>query len=83
MTKYTLTRASRPNISEGQAEILYKCLEPFGSVHSLEELMVEAKSRKYLSTFKREDLPLRESLLYHLNRFIKAGHVRVMEDGGE
>ncbi len=81
MKRYTLTTASRPNISEGQAEIVYKCLEPHGSVHSLEELVIEAKSRKYASTFKQPATSIHESLLYHLNRFSKERWIRVIEDG--
>jgi hypothetical protein len=81
MKKYSLTRASRPSVPEGQAAIVYKCLEPYGSNHSLEDLVIEAKSRKYASTFKQPDTSIHESLLYHLNRFNKAGWVRVVEDG--
>ena len=79
MRKYTLTSAARPRVSEGQTEILYKCLEPFGTLRTLVELISEARRRNYLSTFKREDLPIRESLLYHLNRFVKSGAVRAVE----
>ena len=56
------------------------CLEPYGTVHSLDELMVQAKRRNYLATFKRNDLPLRDSLLYHLKNFMKDGYVRLVED---
>ncbi|HEY1657351.1 MAG TPA: hypothetical protein VGG14_03325 [Candidatus Sulfotelmatobacter sp.] len=84
--KYTLTSAAKPHISDGgkdvvQADILYKCLEPYGSIHTLEGLIVAAKSRNYESTFKRENsATVRESLLYHLNRFKKNGIVRFVED---
>ena len=84
--KYTLTSAARPHISDGgkdivQADILYKCFEPYGSIHTLEQLVSAAKSRNYESTFKRENsATVRESLLYHLNRFKKRGIVRVLGD---
>ena len=84
--RYTLTSAARPHIAEGgkdtvQAEILYKCLEPYGSILTLEQLIVAAKKRNYESTFKHEEsATVRESLLYHLNRFKKRGFVRVVED---
>jgi hypothetical protein len=84
--RYTLTSAARPQIADGgrdivQAEILYKCLEPYGSIYSLEELIVAAKSRNYESTFKRENsATVRESLLYHLNRFKKRGIVTIVEE---
>jgi hypothetical protein len=80
MKRYSLTRASRPSVPRGQAEIVYKCLEPYGSFHTLEDLVIEAKSRKFVSTFKQPETSIAESLLYHLNRFIKAGWVRVIED---
>jgi hypothetical protein len=84
--RYTLTSAARPHIADGgkdtvQAEILYKCLEPYGSILTLEQLIVAAKKRNYESTFKHEkSATVRESLLYHLNRFKKRGFVRVFED---
>jgi negative regulator of sigma E activity len=63
------------------AEVLYKCLEPYGSIYTLEQLIAAAKKRNYESTFKREkSATVRESLLYHLNRFKKRGFVRVVED---
>jgi len=84
--KYTLVSAAKPHISDGgkdivQADILYKCLEPYGSIRTLAELISAAKSRNYESTFKRENsATVRESLLYHLNRFKKKGIVSVVED---
>jgi len=83
--KYTLTSAAKPHISDGgkdivQADILYKCLEPYGSIHTLEQLISAGKSRNYESTFKRENsATVRDSLLYHLNRFKKKGIVRIVE----
>jgi hypothetical protein len=83
MKRYSLARAARPNIPRGQAETVYKCLEPYGSFHTLEDLVIEAKSRKYASTFKQPDTSIPESLLYHLRRFIKEGWVRLIEDSDE
>jgi hypothetical protein len=56
--EYTLTSAAKPHISDGgkdivQADILYKCLEPYGSIHTLEQLISAAESRNYESTFGR------------------------------
>jgi hypothetical protein len=87
--RYTLTSAAKPHIADGgkdivQAEILYKCLEPYGSIHALEQLIAAAKSRKYESTFKYQNsATVRGSLLYHLNRFKKRGIVRVVEGTSE
>jgi len=84
--KYTLASAAKPHISDGgkdtvQAEILYKCLEPYGRIHTLEEFITAAKSRNYEFTFKHEkSTTLHESLLYHLNRFKKRGVVKVVEE---
>ena len=81
MKRYTLTSAARPRISKGQADIFYKCLEPYGSSHTLEQLIAEATTRKLQSLFKRPDsTTVRESLNYHLNRFVKAGYARIAED---
>lgn len=84
--KYTLASAAKPHISDGgkdivQAEILYRCLEPYGRIYTLEQLIAAAKSRNYESTFKHEkSTTVRESLLYHLNRFKKTGVVKVVEE---
>ena len=84
--KYTLVSAAKPHISDSgkdvvQADILYRCLEPYGSIHTLQQLIGAAKSRNYESTFKRDNsATIRESLLYHLNRFKKRGIVRIVED---
>jgi hypothetical protein len=58
--RYTLTSAAEPYIADGgkgivQAKTLYKCLELYGSIYTLEQLIVAAKSRKYESTFKDEN----------------------------
>lgn len=87
--KYTLVSAAKPHISDSgkdvvQADILYRWLEPYGSIHTLQQLIGAAKSRNYEFTFKRENsATIRESLLYHLNRFKKRGIVRIVEDGAE
>ena len=41
--RFALTRQSRPKIQEGQQTIVYMCLEPFGSEHSLEDLVALAE----------------------------------------
>jgi len=87
--RYTLTSAAKPHIADGgkdivQADVLYKCLEPYGSIYKLEQLIVAAKKRNCESTFRHEkSTTVRESLLYHLNRFKKRGFVRVVEDAPE
>jgi len=68
--RFALTRASRPRIQRGQMTIVYQCLEPYPSVHSLEDLVRSCHDRNYASTFKSET-DIRKSLLYHLNRLIK------------
>jgi len=52
MKKYELTSAAYPRLSEGEAEVVYKCLEPYGTRHSLEELTKEASKRKLSAHFK-------------------------------
>lgn len=37
--RYELTSAAIPKLSKGGAEVVYKCLEPYGKRHSLEELI--------------------------------------------
>jgi hypothetical protein len=48
--------------------IVYMCLEPFGSVHSLEDLVRDCTGRGYKSTFRDASNDIRKSILYHLNR---------------
>jgi hypothetical protein len=66
----TLAIAAKPHIADGgkdvvQAEVLYKCLEPYGSIYTLEQLIVAAEKRNYESAFKHEkSTTVRESLLY-------------------
>lgn len=71
---YALTSAAIPRLSDGtkdfiQAEIVYKCLEPFGSHQTLEQLVLTATKLKLETTFRSEtSTTVRESLIYHLNQ---------------
>jgi len=65
--RFALTRESRSRISEGQMTIVYMCLEPFGSVHSLEELVRDCTRRNYESTFTDPNTDIPHSILYQLN----------------
>jgi hypothetical protein len=88
MTRYTLTSAEKRAISKrrvSQAVIVYELLQPYGTKHSLEELIAAAEKRNYQETFKRSgsateppSTTVHESLLYHLRRFIKAGLVEMV-----
>jgi hypothetical protein len=83
---YTLTSAAIPQLSNSnkdliQAEIVYKCLQPFGESYTLEQLISAAKKLKLEATFRSEtSTTVRQSLLYHLNRFKHSGIVRVIEN---
>jgi hypothetical protein len=46
--------------------ILYMCLEPFGSVHSLADLVRYCTGRGYKATFKDPHTDITKSILYHL-----------------
>jgi hypothetical protein len=83
MKIYTLTRDSVPSqLPAGQAEVVYKCLQPFGSKHTMEELVMRAKKRNLSALFKRTDsTTIPGCLHYHLKRFVDAGYVRVEERG--
>ncbi len=81
---YALTSAAIPRLTDGnrditEAEVVYRCLEPYGSKHSLEQLIQAAEYRKIDALFKGKDNTVRACLLYHLNRFKKAGIVQVVE----
>jgi repressor of nif and glnA expression len=78
--RFALTRPARPQIQEGQMTIVYMCLEPSGSVHSLEELVRDCTRRGYKSTFKSADEDIRKSILYHLNLLDEKGLVREIRD---
>jgi hypothetical protein len=74
--RFALTRQSRPKIQEGQQTIVYMCLEPFGSVHSLEELVRDCIRRNYKATFKDQNTDIRKSILYHLNLLAESKLIR-------
>ena len=84
MKMYTLKREKRPSpLPAGQAEIVYQCLEPYGSKHSLEELIMRAKKKSLSAHFKNTSATtIPGALHYHLKRFIEAGYVRVEESTG-
>jgi hypothetical protein len=84
-TKYTLTKPQYvrpPNLSKGEAEVVYMCLESDGmKPKTFDELMVEANQRKLQAHFKRhESTTLEESLKYWLALFKKNGWVRAIDD---
>lgn len=56
-------------------EIVYKCLQPYGSVHSLEELVRDCISRNYKATLTNPNTDIPKSVLYHLNLLDEAGTV--------
>jgi hypothetical protein len=53
--------------------IVYMCLEPSGSVHSLEELVRDCTWRGYKATFKDPNTDIRKSILYHLDLLEQLG----------
>ena len=53
--------------------IIYMCLEPSGSVHSLEELVRDCTRRGYKATFKDPNTDIRKSILYHLDLLEQLG----------
>ena len=71
--RFTLDRPTRPKIQEGQMTIVYGCLGPSGSVHSLEELVRDCTRRGYKSTFKDPNTDIRKSILYHLDLMEQMG----------
>jgi hypothetical protein len=74
--RFALTRQSRPKIQEGQQTIVYVCLEPFGSEHSLENLVRDCISRNYKATYKDPETDIRKSILYHLNLLAESKLIR-------
>jgi hypothetical protein len=81
MNKYTLARESAAKISKGQAQAIFKYLQPYASVHTLDEVIRKAELEGYKSLFNGRGSPtIRESLTYHLRRFAKNRIVRVIED---
>ncbi len=78
---YELTSAAIPKLSKGGGEVVYKCLEPYGKRHSLEELIEEADKRNLSAHFKRRDsTTVPESVRHHLRHLIKDGIVRVTNE---
>jgi hypothetical protein len=65
--KFALTRPARPEIQEGQMTIADMCLEPSGSIHSLEDRVRDYARRRYKAKFKDPNTDIRKSMLYHLN----------------
>jgi hypothetical protein len=56
--------------------IVYMCLEPLGTVLSLEELVQGCIRRGYKSTFKSADEDIRRSILYHINKLDELGLIQ-------
>jgi hypothetical protein len=52
-------------------EILYKALEPYPKEYSIEELVRRCRELRYETT-----MPIRKSILYHLNRFESVEQVK-------
>jgi len=52
------------------------CLEPLGTVLSLEELVQGCIRRGYKSTFKSADEDIRRSILYHINKLDELGLIQ-------
>lgn len=81
--RYELASAAYPRLSQGEAEVVYKCLEPFGTSHSLDELVNEAKKRHLEALFKRRDsTTVMKCGHHHLRLFKEAGIVRVVSASG-
>jgi hypothetical protein len=74
--RFSLKTAAWPKLQEGEMEIVFKCLQPFGSVHSLEELVRDCISRNYKSRFKDPNTDIHKSILYHLNLLLESGTVQ-------
>jgi hypothetical protein len=52
------------------------CLEPFGTVQSLEELVRNCSRRGYKSTFKSPDEDIHKSILHHLKLLDELGLIQ-------
>jgi hypothetical protein len=74
--RFSLTTDGWPKLQEGQMEIVFRCLQPYGSQHSLEDLVRACIGRNYKSTFKDPNTDIRKSILYHLNLLQEAGSIR-------
>jgi len=75
MKVYFLSRMSLPpNLKDGQARIILRCLEPPGVRKTMDELVRECLSRNYAMTFKKthQGDALRKftesSILYHFGQ---------------
>jgi hypothetical protein len=53
--------------------IVYMCLEPSGSVHSLEDLVRDCSRRGYKATFTNPNTDIRKFILYHLDLMEQLG----------
>jgi len=74
--KFALKTKAWPKLQQGQMEIVFRSLQPFGSEHSLEDLVKECVSRGYQSTFKDPNTDIRKSILYHMNLLLESGAVK-------
>jgi hypothetical protein len=77
--RFGLARQSRSPIQDGQMTIIYMCLEPLGSVHSLTDLVHECTSRGYKSTFKDPNTDISKSILYHLRLLKEKGLIQAVD----
>jgi hypothetical protein len=73
--RFRLKTAAWPKLQEGQMEIIYRCLQPFGSVHFIEDLVRDCISRNYKATLKNANTDIPRSVLHHLNVLEEAGSV--------
>ena len=74
--RFTLKTKAWPKLQQGQMEIVFRSLQPFGSEHSLEDLVKECVSRGYKSTFKDPNTDIHRSILYHLNLLHESGSIK-------
>lgn len=82
---FTLTRPNGvrpPNLSRGEAEVVYICLESDGAKpKTFNELVKEAERRKLAAHFKTPtSTTIEESLTYWLNLFEQRRWIRVIEE---
>jgi hypothetical protein len=68
--RFAVTSAARPNLHQGQMEILYAALEPYPSEYSLEEIVSRCANQHYAQTFKNKKTEIRKSILYQLDRLM-------------
>jgi len=60
----------------GPADYFYMSLEPFGSQHSLEELVRDCISRGYKATHTNANTDIHKSIFYHLKLLAESNLVR-------